>query len=168
MSLTSSWPSLNSSCQVDINKMFGIPLPTISAAVAILLLLAGSGFFLTGIPAPRLCQIAARTLRSSWRSAQRSCSHSWCGAQAKAILFAGGLHIFRAPHPFEENRTFPLLTLYLLLERRRLQADVTYLEERVNGRRLPHDHRCSASPDLPMSSPSHQYDVGKARPREAL
>ena len=35
---------------VDINKMFGIPLPTISAAVAILLLLSGSGFFLTGIP----------------------------------------------------------------------------------------------------------------------
>ena len=38
------------STKVEINKTFGIPLPTLSAFVGPLLLLAGSGMYLTGIP----------------------------------------------------------------------------------------------------------------------
>ena len=41
------------STKVEINKTFGIPLPTLSALVGPLLLLAGSGMYLTGIPVAR-------------------------------------------------------------------------------------------------------------------
>lgn len=41
---------LNFKETVEINKTFGIPLPTLSALVGPLLLLAGSGMYLTGIP----------------------------------------------------------------------------------------------------------------------
>ena len=57
--IDSSFSRLRSMClQVEINKSFGIPLPTLSALIGPLLLLAGSILYLTGIPDTHLKHLA--------------------------------------------------------------------------------------------------------------